>query len=124
MLLRSHHASHSYCNNPRSFKRFHGYLEKLTAGIGLGLARHILRHDPQLTVVATSRSPKDAKAAILENQEDQNSLSKRLRVMNLDVTMEDTIQSARQQVEDEFGKGSIKCLLNISGIVILVRYNG
>jgi NAD(P)-dependent dehydrogenase (short-subunit alcohol dehydrogenase family) len=85
-------------------------------GIGLGLARHILRHDPQL-VVATSRSPRETQAAILKDQEDEETLSKRLRVLNLDVTKEDTIQSAREQVEDEFGKGNIKCLFNISGIV-------
>ena len=93
------------------------FCSKLMEGIGLGLARHILRHDPQLTVVATSRSPKETQSAILKDQDDESSLSKRLRVLNLDVTKEDTIQTAKEQIEDEFGKGSIKCLFNISGIV-------
>jgi hypothetical protein len=118
-LLDNHHVSNSRCRNPGSLKRWSKY-RKLIAGIGLGLARHILRQDPQLTVIATSRTPKETEAAILENQDDESSLSKRLRVMELDVTKEDTIQSARQQVEDEFGKGNIKCLFNISGIVVSV----
>jgi NAD(P)-dependent dehydrogenase (short-subunit alcohol dehydrogenase family) len=84
-------------------------------GIGLCLARYLLRNDPQLKVIATSRSPKDTRTAILAEQ-DQN-LSNRLRVLEVDVTKEETIQLARRQVEDEFGKGAIKCLFNVSGIV-------
>lgn len=79
------------------------------------MARHILRHDPQLTVIATSRSPKETQSAILDGQEDAS--SKRLRVLNMDVTKENTIQNAREQVHEEFGTGSIKALINISGIV-------
>lgn len=89
----------------------------LITGIGLGLARYILRNDSQLTVIATSRSPNKTRTAILDEQ-DQN-ISDRLRVLEVDVTKEDTIQLARRQVEDEFGKGALKCLFNVSGIVIL-----
>ena len=85
-------------------------------GIGLGLARHILRHDPKLTVVATSRTPDKTRSAVLEGQDDN--LAERLRVLKIDVTQEDTIHSAREQVEKEFGTGSIKCLFNMSGIVL------
>ena len=85
-------------------------------GIGLGLARHILRHDTKLTVVATSRTPDKTRFAVLEGQDE--ALGKRLRVLDIDVTKEDTIRSAREQVEKEFGSGSIKCLFNMSGIVL------
>jgi NAD(P)-dependent dehydrogenase (short-subunit alcohol dehydrogenase family) len=84
-------------------------------GIGLCLARYLLRNDPQLKVIATSRSPNETRTAILAEQ-DQN-VSDRLRVLEIDVTKEETIQLARRQVEDEFGKGAIKCIFNVSGIV-------
>jgi len=84
-------------------------------GIGLGLARHLLRNDTKLTVVATSRTPDKTRPDVLDGEDE--ALSKRLRVLNIDVTKEDTINSARKQVEDEFGIGSIKCLFNMSGIV-------
>src|SRR5271170_3346726 len=90
-------------------------------GIGLGLARHILRHDSKLTVVATSRTPENTRSAILDGQDE--SLSKKLRVLNIDVTQEDTIHSAREQVEKEFGSASIKCLFNLSGIVLRSSYS-
>ena len=82
----------------------------------MGLARHILRHDPKLTVVATSRTPDKTRSAVLEGQDDN--LSERLQVLKVDVTQEDTIHSAREQIEKEFGTGSIKCLFNMSGIVL------
>src|SRR5271155_5552714 len=104
----------SHCNCSRSFKRLSYLNSLLTIGIGLGLARHLLRHDPKLTIVATSRTPDKTRDSILAKQEDnlddkENSLSDRLRVLHLDVTNEATIHSARDQVEQEFGKGSIKC---------------
>jgi len=90
-------------------------------GIGLGLARHILSHDPKLTVLATSRTPDKTRSAILYGQDE--SLSERVRVLNIDVTKEDTIHSAREQVEKEFGTESIKCLFNMSGIVLHFSYS-
>jgi NAD(P)-dependent dehydrogenase (short-subunit alcohol dehydrogenase family) len=93
----------------------------LIKGIGLSLARYILRYDPQLTVVSTSRTPKETKSAILKDQDD--TISARLRVLDLDITKEDTIQSAREQIEKEFGRGGIKCLFNISGIVFPLDTN-
>lgn len=89
----------------------------LITGIGLALARYILRHDSQLTVIATSRSPNKTRTAILAEQD--QSMSDRLRVLEVDVTKEDTVQLARRQVEDEFGKGALKCIFNVSGIVII-----
>ena len=93
----------------------------MIVGIGLGLARHILRHDPKLTVVATSRTPDKTRSAVLDGQEEN--LSERLRVLKIDVTEEDSIHSAREQVEKEFGIGSVKCLFNMSGIVLSLLFN-
>jgi NAD(P)-dependent dehydrogenase (short-subunit alcohol dehydrogenase family) len=90
-------------------------VDLLTIGIGLGLARHLLRHDAKLLVVATSRSPDETRTSILKHQDD--GVAERLRTLNLDVTDEETIHSARKDVEKEFGAGSIKCLFNMSGIV-------
>ena len=86
----------------------------------MGLARHILRHDPKLTVLATSRTPDKTHSAVLEGQ-DEN-LSERLRVLKIDVTQEDSIHSSREQIEKEFGNGSIKCLFNMSGIVLSLSF--
>jgi NAD(P)-dependent dehydrogenase (short-subunit alcohol dehydrogenase family) len=68
-------------------------------------------------VIATSRSAKETQSAILAEQNQK--ASKRLRVLDVDVTEEDTIRLARKQVEEEFGKGGIKCLFNMSGIVLV-----
>jgi len=84
-------------------------------GIGLGIVRYLLKHDQELMVVATSRNAKETRRAILENEE--KDVSERLRVLNVDVTKEDQIHSARKTVEEEFGKGTIKALFNVSGIV-------
>ena len=88
---------------------------ELITGIGLGLARYLLKHDPDLAVVATSRNAKDTRSAILERADD--SAAERLRVVDLDITNEDMICSAREKVEQEFGKGNIKALFNVSGTV-------
>jgi NAD(P)-dependent dehydrogenase (short-subunit alcohol dehydrogenase family) len=108
-------ASDPHCHNPRLFSRFVFVSSVLTIGIGLGLARFILRNDPQLTVIATGRSAKETQSAILAEQDEE--VSKRLRVLEVDVTDEDSIRMARKQVEEEFGAGGIKCLFNVSGIV-------
>jgi NAD(P)-dependent dehydrogenase (short-subunit alcohol dehydrogenase family) len=84
-------------------------------GIGLGIVRYLLRHDPDLMVIATSRTAKETQKSILENKD--KSVSDRLRVLQVDITKEDEIHSAREKVESEFGKGNIKALLNVSGIV-------
>lgn len=76
----------------------------------------MLRHDPKLSVVATSRgSPDETKRSILGDNGE--TFGERLHTLQLDVTREDTIRWARGFVEDRFGKGSIKCLFNVAGIV-------
>ena len=90
-------------------------------GIGLGIARYLLRHDPELIVIATSRTPKETEKSILENED--KAISERLTVLEVDITKEDQIHSAREKVESKFGKGNIKVLFNVSGIVLSLFLN-
>ena len=113
-LTSDEYATYPTCHSSREFKRYGPELQGLKVGIGLGLARRLLRNDPQLTVIATSRTVKQTREAILK---DQDGVEERLKVLQLDVTNEESIEAAKEQVEKEFGRGGLKCLFNISGIV-------
>ncbi|PTB60401.1 hypothetical protein M431DRAFT_71840 [Trichoderma harzianum CBS 226.95] len=81
-------------------------------GIGNALTRHILRRTARLStpipVLATTRHPDPAvaKATLLEDEKQQDELSKRLFVVRCDVTDESTIASAAQEAQNLFPKDS------------------
>lgn len=104
-------------------------------GIGLHLTRaYLARTD--LQIVSLSRSPKEARKAILDTKlasplstgtkssekkanEDASKLASfdqsRLTNLEIDVRKEDSIAQAASEVEKKFGKGSLKLLFNVAG---------
>jgi NAD(P)-dependent dehydrogenase (short-subunit alcohol dehydrogenase family) len=86
-------------------------------GIGLSLTRHLLKHT-NLVVVATSRTPSEGRAQVLENLGDAPTLGKRLHNLELDVQHEESIAQAAGYVSKHFGK-NLRLLINVSGVVSL-----
>lgn len=84
--------------------------------IGSHLARHLLTRS-SLSIVGTSRDPSSAKRAILSGLDGQDVDESRLKVFEVDVREEETIRKAAQEVEKEFGKKSLRLLINASGVV-------
>ena len=81
--------------------------------LGTHFARHLLARS-SLNVVATSRNPESTRKTILEAGGLDGD---RLTVLKADVTEERSIEDAAHQVKERFGPGSIKLLLNVSGVV-------
>ncbi|PLW12709.1 hypothetical protein PCASD_21620 [Puccinia coronata f. sp. avenae] len=85
-------------------------------GIGLSLTRHLLKHT-NLVVVATSRTPSEGRAQVLENLGDAPTLGKRLHNLELDVQHEESIAQAAEYVSKHFGK-NLRLLINVSGVLL------
>lgn len=86
-----------------------------SGSIGSALAREILSRS-SLQVVATSRNPSSARRAILDGGGLDES---RLTVLEVDLLEEGTIERAAKEVEERWGKASVRLLMNVSGIVRL-----
>ncbi|KAG9297472.1 hypothetical protein G9A89_020874 [Geosiphon pyriformis] len=84
-------------------------------GLGLALTRALLANT-NLKVVATCRNPSTATHNIT-SELTPNQIA-RLKILQLDVTDENTISSASKFVKDTFGPTSVRLLLNISGILV------
>lgn len=89
-------------------------------GIGLGLVKHLLDKST-MHVVATSRNPEVAKAAmeasLLSTNTSANAIKDRLTVVPLDVTNESTIANAAKLVTERFGKSPIRLLVNSTAML-------
>lgn len=85
-----------------------------SGGIGTQFVRHLLR-GTQLAVVATSRKGADAKSELLKDGLDKH--SDRLTCLEMDVTKEDSIAEAAKSFQNKHGKGSLRLMLNLPGIV-------
>ncbi|GAA5867137.1 hypothetical protein JCM1840_001495 [Sporobolomyces johnsonii] len=83
--------------------------------LGSNFARHLLRQT-NLSIVATSRDPSATKRAILESGDGKLDGS-RLKVIEVDGKVEDTIKRAAKEVEQEFGEKSLRLLINASGVL-------
>lgn len=68
-----------------------------------------------LNIVATSRNPEATRKAILDGVNGLD--SERLTVLPMDIMEENTIEKAAKEVKDKFGKGSLRLLINVSGVV-------
>lgn len=86
--------------------------------IGSHFARHLLIRS-SLSVVGTSRDPSAAKRAIFAGLDSHDIDESRLKVYEVDVREEETIRRAAHEVEKEFGKKSLRLLINASGVVRL-----
>ncbi|KAG0654928.1 hypothetical protein C6P46_001323 [Rhodotorula mucilaginosa] len=84
--------------------------------LGSHFCRHLLKRS-SLSVVATSRDPSAARRAILDGLDGQDGYDARLKVYEVDARHEETIKKAAQEVEKEFGKKSLRMLINASGVL-------
>ncbi|CAD6572710.1 MAG: Vacuolar protease A [Cyphobasidiales sp. Tagirdzhanova-0007] len=67
-------------------------------------------------VATTSRDASSARDKILK--EAQGKLDeKRLLTLDMDITNEDTIHKTAKQVEEKFGKGNLRLLINVAGVI-------
>ncbi|KAK4781943.1 hypothetical protein SAY86_016045 [Trapa natans] len=80
-------------------------------GIGLEFVRQLLQKSERGHVVATCRNP-DRSMGLLDLQ---NMFSKRLSILQLDATVESTIEDCAKFVKDRHG--SLNLLINASGIL-------
>ncbi|KAK4751190.1 hypothetical protein SAY87_004672 [Trapa incisa] len=80
-------------------------------GIGLEFVRQLLQKSERGHVVATCRNP-DRSMGLLDLQ---NMFSKRLSILQLDATIESTIEDCANFVKDRHG--SLNLLINASGIL-------
>lgn len=87
------------------------------SGLGLAFSRYLLKNSNLQVVSTSSRDASKAREAILsqggEGGED------RLTTLDLDVTDEGSIEKAAKTVEERFGKGNLRLLINVAGIVSL-----
>jgi NAD(P)-dependent dehydrogenase (short-subunit alcohol dehydrogenase family) len=88
-------------------------IQGCSSGIGLQFARLLLQNSG-LKVAALTRKPSEAKEAILKGLDVDSS---RLLPLEVDIKKEDSIQSAAESVRQKFGDGSLRLLINVSGIV-------
>lgn len=84
--------------------------------LGSHFCRHLLKRS-SLSVVATSRDPAAARRAILDGLDGTDGYESRLKVYEVDARHESTVKQAAQEVEKEFGKKSLRFLINASGVV-------
>ncbi|GAA5860637.1 hypothetical protein JCM3774_006236 [Rhodotorula dairenensis] len=84
--------------------------------LGSHFCRHLLKRS-SLSVVGTSHDPAAARRAILDGLEGAGEFESRLKVYEVDARHEATIKKAAQEVESEFGKKSLRMLINASGVL-------
>lgn len=68
-------------------------------------------------VATSSRQSEKAREAILSGASLSKGGEERLTTLDLDVTDEKTIERAARDVEERFGKGHLRLLINVAGIV-------
>lgn len=81
-------------------------------GLGLEFVTQLLSRGPNTTVIATCRKPEEAVGLQLLQQQHGD----RLAVVRLDVTSEDSIREAAQEVS-KLGIGGLNLLLNAGGVL-------
>lgn len=88
-------------------------------GLGLAFSRYLLSNTSLNVVSTSSRDASKARETILSDDKINNvkNVQDRLTTLDLDVTNEQSIQNAAKQVEEKFGKGKLRLLINVAGVV-------
>jgi len=86
-------------------------------GLGLHFARYLLSRTDLQVVATSSRQSDKAREAILSGASLPDGGEERLTTLDLDVTDERTIERAASDVEERFGKGNLRLLINVAGIL-------
>lgn len=99
-------------------------LHTTSSGLGLAYVRHLLQHTRLQVVATTSGDPGAAESKILDNLSSSASTNPghrdRLTCVKLDVLDEASVQGAAKEVQDRFGRGSLRLLINVAGVVSVV----
>lgn len=90
-------------------------IQGASGSIGTAFVRQLLQRS-SLNVVATSRDATNARQQILAGPGSTLDPD-RLTVLEMDVLREDSIVEAARHVKDTWGKGSLRFLVNVSGVV-------
>lgn len=92
-------------------------IQGASGGLGKAFVSQLLR-TTQLHVVATTRDPSALETAMREHYPDLTEPDRaRLHILEMDVREESTIERAAKKVESDWGKGSLRMLVNVSGVV-------
>ncbi|KAL7005732.1 hypothetical protein EMMF5_004647 [Cystobasidiomycetes sp. EMM_F5] len=86
-------------------------------GLGLAFTRYILQNTQLNVVATTSRKADAARSAILENLDGTKDAEGRLTTLDMDITDEKAIETAAKQVEEQFGKGQLRLMINVAGVL-------
>lgn len=92
------------------------FLLPLSSGLGLAFTRYLLSNTNLQVVATSSRDAKHAKEAILKDA-GKDLKQDNLTTLDLDVTEEASVEKAAKAVEERFGKGNLRLLINVAGIV-------
>jgi len=93
-------------------------------GIGRSFVRHLLARSNLQVVATSSRPPSESKELILSKSSnpDEHTFDQRrtdrLHTLKVNALDEDDIEQAAREVEKRFGKGSLKLLINVSGVLL------
>jgi NAD(P)-dependent dehydrogenase (short-subunit alcohol dehydrogenase family) len=87
------------------------------SGLGLAFSRYLLSNTSLNVVSTSSRDASKAREAILSGKGLNKDAGDRLTTLDLDVTDEGSIEKAAEDVEERFGKGHLRLLINVAGIV-------
>jgi NAD(P)-dependent dehydrogenase (short-subunit alcohol dehydrogenase family) len=95
-------------------------IQGASGGLGLGLTRHILAHTSLKVYALTHSASSDLQDKILENA--PQGVSERLTVLErIDVREERGLEDASKTVQEREGKGSVRLIACLAGIVCLQR---
>lgn len=92
-------------------------IQGASGGLGKAFVQRLLS-TTRLNVVATSRDPTSLLSSLRSTYGDDLDFD-RLKVLAMDVREESTIERAAKEVANEHGKGCLKLLINVSGVVSL-----
>ena len=91
-----------------------------TSGLGLAFTRYLLQNTNLQVVATTSRDSSSARDAILKGKDDKVD-EKKLLTLDMDITNEAAIRKAAKMVEEKYGKGNLRLLINVAGVVRAMR---
>lgn len=91
-----------------------GLLAPQQRGLGLAFSRYLLQNSNLQVVATTSRDASSARSAILDGIK---SGEDNLHTLDMDITNEEAVHRAAQTVQERFGKGNLRLLINVAGVV-------
>ncbi|KAG5515999.1 hypothetical protein RHGRI_036891 [Rhododendron griersonianum] len=112
-LIRSVTRVSSFCTYASKWEGGGGVsmVQGASRGIGLEFVKQLLEKDDKGHVVATCRNP-DGATGLLELK---NKFAERLNILQLDLTIESTIEESTKSIRERYG--SLNLLINASGIL-------